>query len=82
LFAGFTPQANPSLLNANGIEDRAAMRGGAEVWNFSAEICPEDQCQAVRPESGRVVWRDKAHISVATSESLIHRTSQLLATDG
>jgi hypothetical protein len=61
---------------AHAIEGRAARRGGAEVWNFNAEICPADKCTPVRNDT--LVWRDPDHISTPVSRALAPTASQHL----
>src|SRR5207253_8930412 len=64
----FALHERAKLRAANSIEDRAAALGGAHVWNFGDEICPDDRCAPVR--DGALVWLDPEHISVATSNRL------------
>jgi len=61
---------------AQAIEGRAARLGGAEVWNFNAEICPAGRCRPVRNDA--LVWRDPSHISIPMSRALAPTASRYL----
>ena len=57
---------------------RGSGRGGSgvETWDFNDVICPAGQCVGI--DDGALVWRDDAHISVATAERLVPRAEELL----
>ena len=67
--APFAPSEDERLRRANGVEERAATRAGADLWNFNDAVCPDDRCVGER--DGSVVWRDGDHVSVATAEALV-----------
>lgn len=41
----------------------AARRGGAIVWDFTADICPMGRCPTLRNGSNIVVYRDSNHLT-------------------
>ncbi len=61
---------------ATDVEAGIAAATGAEFWSFNSEICPDNTCVGIR--DGAYVWRDYAHISVSTAESLVDSAAERL----
>jgi hypothetical protein len=61
---------------ATDVEAGIAAATGAEFWSFNSEICPDSTCVGLL--DGAYVWRDHAHISVATAESLVDSAAERL----
>lgn len=53
------------------LDAEAARRGGAVLWDLSAEICPGGRCPVFDAQHGHVVYRDRDHISDRQARALV-----------
>lgn len=79
LFPAFPMSESRFLDVSNELERDAAVRAGAEIWNFNEEICPAGECIGWREDA--LVWQDYGHISVVTSARLAISAGHLLQRD-